>query len=200
MTVTSGGEGAGEMPSGADIPLTAEVPAAEMPSGADRVPARVGSIGVYATSADLVALHRTRSERAMRTLLTFVAICLATPVGFLIPPHLEPAALVFILGLYFTRRAWVAEWEVVHMTGTCPRCETALALKRGTVLYIPHTIHCQKCRAELWLEIAEAPTVDETLRRDAMQQRAAPPAATELGGRPPQTWSPAASDWRDRKR
>jgi hypothetical protein len=31
-------------------------------------------------------------------------------------------------------------------------------------------------------------------------QAAAPPPAAELGGRPPQTWSPAASDWRDRKR
>jgi hypothetical protein len=107
---------------------------------------------------------------------------------------------VFLLGLYFTRRAWVAEWEVVHLRGTCPRCEIALELKRGTVLYIPHTITCAQCRAELWLEIGDAPVVEESLRRSAIVQAAAPPPAAELGGRPPQTWSPAASDWRDRKR
>ena len=171
-----------------------------IPDGAEQVPARIGSTGVYATAADLVVFHRTRSERVMRTILTFAGVGVATPLGFLIPPHLEPAAVVFLLGLYFTRRAWVAEWEVVHLQGTCPRCESALELKRGTVLYIPHTITCAQCRAELWLEIGPAPVVEESLRRSAIVQAAAPPPAAELGGRPPQTWSPAASDWRDRKR
>lgn len=166
--------------------------------GAEQVPARIGSTGVYATPADLVAWHRTRSERAMRTILTFAGVCLATPLGFLIPPHLEPAALVFVIGLYFVRRAWVAEWEVVHMHGVCARCDAAIELKRGTVLYIPHTITCARCRAELWLDLGDAPVVEETLRRAAIDRLTQPPAAGELGGRPPQTWSPAASDWRDR--
>ena len=168
--------------------------------GAERVAARVGGAGVYATPAELVALHRTRSERAMRTILTFAAVCIATPFGFLIPPHLEPAAVVFLAGLYFIRRAWVAEWEVVHMSGTCSRCDMPIELKRGTVLYIPHTLTCPDCRAELWLDIGEAPAVDDSLRRAAMERASQPPVVSELGGRPPQTWSPAASDWRDRRR
>lgn len=198
------------VPATGSVPVSAErmpvgterkpVRTESMPVGAEQIPARIGSRGVYATPTDLVAFHRTRAERAMRTILTFVGVCLATPIGFLIPPHLEPAALVFVLGLYFTRRAWVAEWEVVRMSGTCPRCEVMIELKRGTVLYIPHTIHCTACRAELWLEVSEAPVVDESLRRAAMEQTSAPPPTGELGGRPPQTWSPAASDWRDRQR
>jgi hypothetical protein len=76
-----------------------------------------------------------------------------------------------------------------------------LALKRGTVLYLPHSITCSDCRSELWLETGAAPVVEEALRRAAIERAAFRPAVDgELGGRPPQTWSPAASDWRDRKR
>ena len=171
-----------------------------VPPGAEPVPARIGSVGVYATPADLIAFLRTRSERVMRTILTFAGACLATPLAFLIPPHMEPAVLVFLLGLYFTRRAWVAEWEVVHMTGTCSRCETPLSLKRGTVLYLPHSIRCAACHSELWLEVGEAPVVEEALRRDAIAKATEKHVPAELGGRPPQTWSPASSDWRDRRR
>lgn len=172
----------------------------EIPNGADEVAARIGGVGVYATPAALVALMRTRAERGMRTLLTFAGTLLATPLGFLIPPHAEPAFVVFVLGLYFTRRAWVAEWEVVRMEGTCPRCDASISLKQGTVLYIPHSIRCGSCRSELWLEIGPAAEVDETLRRAAIEKATALPPPAELGGRPPATWSPAASDWRDRRR
>jgi hypothetical protein len=170
-----------------------------IPEGADQVAARIGGIGVYATVADLVAFQRTRAERVMRTVLTLAGTCLAMPIGFLIPPHAEPAALVFLLGLYFTRKAWVAEWEVVHMRGSCARCEAPLELKRGTVLYIPHTITCAACKAEIWLETGAAPPVDESLRRAAIDQATWPQPAGELGGRPLPTWSPASSDWRDRR-
>lgn len=167
--------------------------------GADRVTARIGGIGVYATPAHLIAFRRTRAERAMRTILTFVAACLAAPVAFLIPPHAEPAAVAFLIGLYFTRRSWVAEWEVVEMRGTCPRCGVPLELKRGTVLYIPHTITCASCRSELWLETGQAPEVDDEVRREARDRARGMLPPGELGGRPPQTWSPAASNWRDRR-
>jgi hypothetical protein len=171
-----------------------------IPEGADQVPARIGGLGVYATAADLVAFLRTRSERAMRTLLTFAATLLATPVGFLIPPHAEPAFVVFMIGLYFTRRAWGAEWEVVSMSGTCARCGVAITLKKGTVLYIPHSLRCGTCRSELWLDIGAAPDVAEDLRQAAIAKVMQVSQPAELGGRPPTTWSPAASDWRDRRR
>ncbi|HEX6307064.1 MAG TPA: hypothetical protein VFZ69_02685 [Longimicrobiales bacterium] len=169
----------------------------QIPDGAEHVPARIGAVGVYATSAQLIAFRRTRSERAMRTVLTFAGACLGSPVAFLIPPHAEPAALAFLIGLYFTRRAWVAEWEVVRMIGTCARCDSPLELKRGTVLYLPHTLTCAQCRAELWLEVGAAPPVEESVRRAAMDRGAGRAGAGELGGRPPQTWSPAASNWGD---
>jgi hypothetical protein len=171
-----------------------------IPEGAEQVPARIGGLGVYATAADLVAFMRTRPERAMRTLLTFAGTLAATPLGFLIPPHAEPAFVVFMIGLYFTRRAWVAEWEVVSMSGACPRCDAPIMLKQGTVLYIPHSLRCGACRSELWLDIGAAPEVAEDLRRAAIAKVMQSAESAELGGRPPQTWSPAASDWRDRRR
>lgn len=172
----------------------------DIPEGAEQVQSRMGGVGVYATPADLVAFMRTRSERFMRTLLTFAATLIATPLGFLIPPHAEPAFLVFVLGLYFTRRAWVAQWEVVHMRGTCPRCSASLELKQGTVLFLPHSMRCGACRGEVWLELGAAAQVDESLRQEAIAKLSLPAQKTELGGRPLSTWSPAASDWRDRKR
>jgi hypothetical protein len=87
------------------------------------------------------------------------------------------------------------------MRGSCPRCEQPLTLKRGTMLYLPHTLHCGACRGELWLELEPAPEVDAALREAARRKVVEEGSATgELGGRPPLTWSPAASDWRDRKR
>lgn len=169
-----------------------------IPDGADQLVARIGGTGVYATPAELVAFHRTHTERLLRTVLTFAAVLIATPLGFLIPPHFEPAAVIFLLGLYFTRRAWVAEWDVVRMLGTCPRCDASIELKRGTVLYLPHSITCRSCRSEVWLEVGEAPHVDEERRKAAMSGTSGEAQQSELGGKPPGTWSPAASNWRDR--
>ena len=170
-----------------------------VPDGADDLAARIGSLGVYATRAELVALYRTPAERAMRTLLTFIGTLLLMPLAFLIPPHMEPPGVVLLFGLYFTRRAWVGDWEVVRMNGTCPRCTAPLTLKKDTVLYLPHSLTCAACRSECWLELGAAPEIDDEVRERARLQREEPPAG-DLDGRPPLTWSPAASDWRDRKR
>ena len=166
---------------------------------AEQVPARVGAVGVYAVPADLIAHERTRSERAMRTFLTFVGTIAFVPIAFLIPPHAEPAFVVFVLGLYFTRRAWVAAWVAERMSSTCPRCSAPLSLKHNTVLYLPHSMRCHACNAECWLELEAAAVVDEAVRRAAVESMQQQPRA-ELGGKPPRTWSPAASDWRDHRK
>jgi hypothetical protein len=165
------------------------------------VPARIGGLGVYATSVELRAVQRTRAERLTLTALTLGGCWLIAPLAFLIPPHFESSVAAFLLSLYFGRRAWVGEWQVEVMRGSCPRCEQPLTLKRGTMLYLPHTLHCGACRGELWLELEPAPEVDAALREAARRKVVEEGSATgELGGRPPLTWSPAASDWRDRKR
>lgn len=171
-------------------------PAGPLP---EQLAARIGAVAVYATSAQLAAHRRTQGERAMRTLLTVIGSWLAAPVAFLIPPHLEPSVVVLLAGLYFARRAWVGEWQVAHMHGTCPRCAQALHIKRGSMLYLPHSLTCGSCKAECWLELGEAPDIDEPVRRDAMNQAMEQPRAA-LDGQPPLTWSPAASDWRDRRK
>src|SRR5688572_28085619 len=168
----------------------------EQSKWAERVPARVGAVGVYAVPADLVGYARTRSERGMRTFLTFVGTCVSAPLAFLIPPHAEPAFVAFAIGLYFVRRAWVGEWVAESMSSACPRCAAPLSLKHNTQLYLPHSITCPQCRAECWLELGEAPVVEESVRLAAVEAMKERPSA-ELGGKPPITWSPAASDWRD---
>lgn len=165
------------------------------------VPARIGGLGVYATPAQLRAHRRTRAERATLTALTLAGCWIVAPFAALIPPHFESFVAAFALSLYFGRRAWVGEWQVEQMSGCCPRCEAHLSLRPRTMLYLPHSLRCGACSAELWLELGEAPAVEETVRESARQaalEESRP--RHELGGRPPLTWSPAASDWRDRKR
>ncbi|CAN5871005.1 hypothetical protein BH23GEM9_BH23GEM9_28640 [soil metagenome] len=167
-------------------------------AGVREVAARIGALGVYATAAELRATQRTRSERLTLTLLTLVGSWILAPLAFLIPPHLESGAIAFLAGIYFARRAWVGEWQVASMSGACPRCDGALTIKSGTMLYLPHTLHCPGCSVELWLELGSAPEIDDVMRQSAREQLGERPGH-ELGGRPPLTWSPAASDWRDRR-
>jgi hypothetical protein len=161
------------------------------------VPGRVGGLGVYATPAELRATRRTRGERALLTVLTVAACWTIAPLAIFIPPHFESVIVALILGLYFGRRAWVGEWQIDSMSGTCPRCAHRLALKRGTMLYLPHTLHCGGCSAELWLELEAAPDVPAEVREAARLQAEAE-SRVPLSGRPLTTWSPAGSDWRDR--
>jgi hypothetical protein len=157
--------------------------------GTALVAARVGGLGVYATPARLAAWRRLRPERAIRAALTFLAGTAVTPLAFLVPPHLEPAVVVFLSGLYFTRRAWVGEWQAARLEGVCPRCDAPVAVRRGAMLYLPHTLSCGVCRSELWLELGEAPAVADAERR-AARERLRMEASPDLGGRPPETWSP----------
>jgi hypothetical protein len=172
---------------------------AAQPDGAQAVPARIGGVGVYATSAALVATHRTRGERAVLAVATVAGCWLLAPLAFLIPPYIEPGLAAMLLGLYFGRRAWVGEWRVVSLGGVCPRCDVAIPVKPGTMLYLPHTLHCRACRAEVWLEMEPAAEVAPEVRAAAREQAAAP-SSRPVGGRPLTTWSPAGSDWRDRPR
>jgi hypothetical protein len=165
---------------------------------AEVVTARVGAVGLHATDAQLRAWRNSRSERLVSSVLTLACWWAAAPLALLIPPHLEPAAVVAGLGLYFGRRAWRREWVVSTMRGNCPRCDAEISVRRGTVLHLPHTLHCGGCRTELWLELEAAPEVPPEVRAAAKrQEREIRPAPAR---RPLGTWSPAASDWRDRPR
>lgn len=163
--------------------------------------ARIGAAGVYATPAVLDAHRRSKSERFTRAAFTLTGCWLVAPLAFMIPPYLESGLIAMLAGLYFARRSWVGEWVAVRLHGTCPRCDAEITLREGTVLYLPHTLHCGACRAECWLELEPAIVVDDAVRRAAIEQarvlRGERPSS-ELGGRPPKTWSPASSDWRDR--
>jgi hypothetical protein len=166
-------------------------------SAEDRqVAARIGGLNVYATAAELRAWRRTRAERLTLTVITVTACWTVAPLAFLIPPHFESTIAALLLGLYFGRRAWVGEWQVSEMRGSCPGYEQEITLKRGTMLYLPHTLHCAGCRVELWLELEPAPEVSPEMRNAARQK--AEQRRVPLAGRPLTTWSPAGSDWRDR--
>jgi hypothetical protein len=168
------------------------------PDKARQVPSRIGSLGVYATPALLLATRRTRGERLTLTVGTVAACWTIAPLAFLIPPHFESTIAALLLGLYFGRRAWVGEWQVAEMSGTCPRCDEPIALKPATMLYLPHSLRCGGCRHELWLELEAAPEVPREVREAARVKAAEDPLPRQLSGRPLTTWSPAGSDWRDR--
>jgi hypothetical protein len=157
------------------------------------VAARIGAVGIYATAARLDVYRRTRPERAAFTL---AGCWLVAPLAFMIPPYLESGLIALAVGAYLARRAWVGEWVVRHMDGTCPRCAATMTLRPESVLYLPHTMRCAACGTECWMELEPAAHVDDALRQAAIE-RLSPAPRSELGGRPPLTWSPAASNWRD---
>ncbi|HSJ25064.1 MAG TPA: hypothetical protein VK929_10370 [Longimicrobiales bacterium] len=163
------------------------------------IPARIGALRLHATPAELRATRRTSAERLTRTVLTVAGCWVVAPLAALIPPHFEAFILALLLGLYFGRRAWVGEWQVISMDGTCPRCDGTVSIRAGTMLYLPHTLHCGSCRTELWLELEPAPDVSPEVRAAAREQLLTPapepPGQRQLG-----TWSPASSSWRDRPR
>lgn len=171
-----------------------------VPAGDDAsIPARIGALRLHATPAELRATRRTPAERLTRAVLTVAGCWIAAPVAALIPPHFEAFILALLLGLYFGRRAWIGEWQVTAMHGTCPRCDGNVSIRAGTMLYLPHTLHCSSCRTELWLELDAAPEVPPQVRAAAREQLSAP-APAPPGQRRLGTWSPAASSWRDRPR
>src|SRR5262245_22145821 len=84
--------------------------------------ARLSLFGFVPTPATLTALRRARAERVLRAIFAAATAVVVAPMVFLIPPHIEWVILTVITGLYWTRKSWIAEFEVESLEAVCPRC------------------------------------------------------------------------------
>lgn len=151
--------------------------------------ARLSLFGFVSTPALLSVTPRTRTTRVTRAIASVIGSVLLAPVVFLIPPHAEWVMITIATGLYWARKNWIAEYVVAEFAGTCPRCFTAVGIRRGATLRFPHAVTCYSCHQHPVLERGPAPPVDESRREPVAADR--PPAER----RPLRIWSPAGSDW-----
>jgi hypothetical protein len=58
------------------------------------------------------------------------------------------ASFPFAIGLGLVYRAIRGRYRVREFAGTCPRCESALELKPGSKINLPHRMDCFRCHFE----------------------------------------------------
>lgn len=120
-------------------------------------PARLKLPGHEPTPARAEVLLRPRSQRLTRALLPLLGFWALIPVVFFIPPHLPWALAAFALGVYFAYTNWSGAYEARLVEGACPRCGSALSVRPGTKIGIPHRMTCYHCHHHPELELARAP-------------------------------------------
>ena len=158
--------------------------------------------GFVPTAAQLQATPRGASGRALRALAALVAGCTIGPMLLVLPPHLEPAILTVLGGVYFARKYWRGRWLVARFSADCPRCAQPLRLRPGTLLAFPHGVSCRHCHdtPRLALGAAAEATAGVITRAEGAltpeQQHAADRAwLRRRRGLTPSSWSPASTDW-----
>jgi len=78
---------------------------------------------------------------------------LLAPAAALVPPHAPWAIGALGVGALLARRKWQERRTLVHLDGTCPRCESPLRVTRPTRMREPHSIACEGCNHEMELEL-----------------------------------------------
>lgn len=145
-----------------------------------RPPARITLFGFSPTAADVAVVHRPRSWRATRALLSVgIAVGIAPVVG-LLPPHVPWVVLALAVGAYLAGKRWSERYTLHSLAGRCPKCGHELASDSPTKLGRPHTLSCTGCRHELLLEVdvdAIPEATSSAASRDAAGPADAEPAA-----------------------
>lgn len=108
--------------------------------------------------AQVDLVRRTRRTRVTNTLLTLLASWVLAPILFLLPPHIPWAAGALLVGAYLAYRQWIGEYEVHAFSGACPRCGTALPIKPGSRIRLPHHVNCYHCHHEPTLVVDVPPS------------------------------------------
>ena len=158
--------------------------------------------GFVPSVAQLQATPRGTLGRALRAALALLAGCTIGPLLLVLPPHLEPAVLTVLGGIFFARKYWRGRWVAVRFSGECPRCAQPLHLRPGTLLAFPHGVSCRHCHdtPQLVLGAIEDAAAGVITRAEGAltpeQQRAADRAwLRRRRGLTPSSWSPASTDW-----
>jgi len=76
------------------------------------------------------------------------------PVMALLPPHAIWPIGVLLTGGFMARRRLREHFTLIELTGLCPKCEMALAVKPGR-LRMPHSLPCEGCHHESTLRFPE---------------------------------------------
>lgn len=64
------------------------------------------------------------------------------------------ASFPFVIGLGYLYRTIRGRYRVHRFEGTCPRCEGALTLERGSKIPLPYGLVCYRCHHESELRVA----------------------------------------------
>lgn len=183
--------------------MTAEV-RSRAAGGAEAVAleAHLEIFGFAPSAVQLEATPRGTMGRALRAALALVAGCSIGPLLLVLPPHLEPAVLTVLGGVFFARKYWRGRWIAVRFSGDCPRCAHPLRLRAGSLLAFPHGVSCRHCHdtPQLVLGAAQDAAAGVITRAQGVlspeQQRAADRAwLRRRRGLSPSSWSPASTDW-----
>ncbi len=158
--------------------------------------------GFRPTPAHIEATPRSRLRRALTAAAALIAGCTIAPVMILMPPHFDPAVITILVGAYLARVYWQGRYNARAFTGVCPRCRRPLRLRRGTLLRVPHPLHCRHCRDTA--RLLPGPADDAAAGRTTPGGHVLTPEearAADLAwrrrraGLSHSAWSPASGDW-----
>ncbi|HEX7089472.1 MAG TPA: hypothetical protein VF192_05010 [Longimicrobiales bacterium] len=125
------------------------------PTGPITPPARLTLFGYTPVPAHVRAIHRPRSLRLSRALLSLFGCWALAPLVALVPPHFPWALTAFGAGIYFARTNWRGTYEIQSLEARCPGCGNALTVKPGTRIGAQHQLTCYNCHHEPLLELPE---------------------------------------------
>lgn len=115
--------------------------------------ARLTLFGFTPTAADVEIIHRPRSWRATRALLSIAVAVGVAPVAALVPPHLPWPIVALGAGLYLAVRRWTERYTLRSLAGRCPKCGHAQTVDSPVKLKDPHAMTCAGCSHDLVLQV-----------------------------------------------
>lgn len=108
------------------------------------------------TPARVTLTVRSGWQRATRAVVTAVCLPPAALVAFLVPPHGEPLFLAVGVGVYLIYREATTQFVVREFSGSCPRCGSALTLRRGSRLSSARNVPCYGCHFHPTIELEQS--------------------------------------------
>ena len=88
----------------------------------------------------------TRLVRTLGLGAAWSVVTVSTFVITIFDPFLSSIPLT--VGLFTVWRSWKGRFRVNRFAGDCPRCGTAMRLKPGSHISVPHPLVCYACHHE----------------------------------------------------
>jgi hypothetical protein len=113
-----------------------------------RVPASLSLFGFPSTQAELHLRPRSCGWRALRAAAFLGGGLAVAPILGLLPPHAPWATAALAIGAFLGLRKWRERFTILDFRGRCPKCGSALAVRRGTPLRVNLSVPCEGCNHE----------------------------------------------------